>query len=154
MHNGKYIQSIYKPIHPEKYEGNVLNIICRSSWERKFCIWCDKNPNIVAWSSEEMIIPYYDPATKKTRRYFPDFRIKVRVNETTIMVYLVEIKPSAQTQKPKAPKRTTPKTKQRYINECLTYITNQAKWYAAEEYCTRRNWGFKVLTEHDLGIYK
>lgn len=150
----KYIQSIYRPLHPEKYEGNVLNIVCRSSWERKFCIWCDKNASIVKWSSEEIIIPYYDPIEKKTRRYFPDFKVTVKINEKTTVVYLVEVKPISQTEKPKPPKRNTPKTKLRYLNEAKTYINNQSKWEAANIYCEQRGWKFKVITERELGITK
>ena len=41
------IKSLFKPSKPRKYKGNPNNIICRSSWERKFCNWCDKNENIV-----------------------------------------------------------------------------------------------------------
>ena len=45
------IKSRYKPKNPQKYQGNPNNIICRSSWERKFCVWCDVNKNIISWAS-------------------------------------------------------------------------------------------------------
>ena len=32
----------YKPLNPQKYKGNVSNIIYRSSWEKRFMIYCDK----------------------------------------------------------------------------------------------------------------
>ena len=32
----------YKPLSPQKYKGNVSNIIYRSSWEKRFMIYCDK----------------------------------------------------------------------------------------------------------------
>ena len=73
----KSIKSRYKPKYPKKYKGDYNNIICRSSWERKFCSWCDLNENIVAWGSEEFCIPYYDPTERKMRRYFPDFIINL-----------------------------------------------------------------------------
>ena len=41
------------------------------------------------------------------------------------------------------------KTK-KYITEVVTYGVNQAKWKAAEEFCEKRGWKFKVLTEKDL----
>ena len=46
----------------------------------------------------------------------------------------------------KQPKRKT----QRYINEVATYIKNQAKFKAAEEYCKDRKYGFRILTEEHL----
>ena len=42
------IKSRYKPINPKKYQGNPNNIICRSSWERKFCQWADKKENVIS----------------------------------------------------------------------------------------------------------
>ena len=40
-------------------------------------VFCDNNPSILQWGSEEIIIPYRAP-DGKLRRYFPDFYIKVR----------------------------------------------------------------------------
>ena len=58
--------------------------------------------------------------------------------------------------RPKRPKKNPPKKQkrktQKYINEVVTYATNQAKWEAAEDYCADRGWEFKVLTEIDMGI--
>ena len=72
------IKSKYKPSYPSKYKGDPNNIICRSSWERKFCRWCDLNENILAWGSEEFCIPYISPIDNRVHRYFPDFLIKVK----------------------------------------------------------------------------
>ena len=46
---GESIKSKYRPQYPKKYKGDASNIICRSSWERKFCSWCDSNKNIIEW---------------------------------------------------------------------------------------------------------
>lgn len=35
------------PKNPEKYVGDVNNIISRSSWETKFMNWCDQNPAVI-----------------------------------------------------------------------------------------------------------
>ena len=70
------IKSIFKPKKPKKYKGDITNIICRSSWERRFCNYCDLNENIVEWGSEEFWIPYLSPVDKRIHRYFPDFIIK------------------------------------------------------------------------------
>ena len=69
---------IYKPLFPEKYTGDPTSIIMRSSWETMFANWCDKNPAIVKWSSEETIIPYRCPTDNKIHRYFVDFKIKLK----------------------------------------------------------------------------
>ena len=47
---GESIKSLFKPTKPKKYKGDVTNIICRSSWERRFCNWCDLNENITELS--------------------------------------------------------------------------------------------------------
>ena len=129
---------------PEKYVGDPTNIVMRSSWESMFANWCDKNPSIIKWNSEETIIPYRCPTDNKVHRYFVDFKITTANGKT----YLVEVKPMKQTQPPVFPGRRT----QRYLTESMTFIKNQAKWKAATEYCKDRGWEFKIITEHELGI--
>ena len=58
---GETYKSRYYPEFPNKYKGNINNIICRSSWERKMCRWCDLNENVLQWGSEEFSIPYLSP---------------------------------------------------------------------------------------------
>lgn len=145
-----YHKRKYTPIHPEKYAGDPTNIIMRSSWETKFAIWCDHNPSIVQWVSEEIVIPYICPTDNKAHRYFVDFVIKVKERSGAVKTYLVEIKPDAQTRPPIRPSRTT----KRYLIEVMTWGKNEAKWKAASEYARRRGWEFKVLTEYDLGLAK
>lgn len=147
----EYIKSKYIPLNPSKYDGDPTMIICRSSWERMFAKWCDTNPSIISWSSEETVVPYVDPVDKRWHRYFVDFKIKVRT-KNGIKVYYIEIKPHKQTQKPLAPKKNTEKTRARYLSEVRTYIKNQAKWEAAKSFAEKMGSEFKVLTEHDLGI--
>ena len=140
-------KSIYKPKNPTKYKGNINNIICRSSWETKFCGYCDLNENILEWGSEEFFIPYRAP-DGKTRRYFPDFIIKVKENTGKIKTYVIEVKPFKQTKPPRKRKKVT----QSYIYECKTYATNQAKWQAANEWCKDHQVEFKIITERELGV--
>ena len=78
------IKSKYKPKYPRKYQGNPNNIICRSSWERKFCRYCDLNNNIIAWASEEISIPYMSPVDNRPHRYYPDFLMKVKESNGSI----------------------------------------------------------------------
>ncbi len=134
----------YTPIFPEKYTGDPTNIIMRSSWETMFAAWCDKNPSVVKWSSEETIIPYRCPTDNHIHRYFVDFKITVNTGKT----YLVEVKPYKQTQLPEYPGKRT----QRYLVESLTFMKNQAKWEAATNYAKDRGWEFKIITEHELGL--
>lgn len=138
----------YTPLFPEKYAGNPATIIMRSSWETRFAIWCDKNPNIIKWSSEETIVPYRCPTDGKVHRYFIDFKIQVKDKDGAYKIYLVEVKPAAQAVKPNYPGRNT----KRYLTESLTYMKNQAKWEAASKYAKDRGWEFKVITEYELGL--
>ena len=93
---GKSIKSKYKPENPTKYQGNPNNIICRSSWERKFCSWADKSRDVVSWASEEFSIPYVSPKDNKVHRYYPDYLIKVREKNDIVKSYVVEVKPQKQ----------------------------------------------------------
>jgi hypothetical protein len=138
----------YKPSFPDKYHGDVTNIIYRSLWERKFCVYCDTNEKIIEWSSEEKCVPYRSPLDGKIHRYFPDFLIKVKESDGSIKKYMIEIKPSKQTVPPTKPKRQT----QKYISEVYEYAKNQSKWESAREWCADNGYEFKVITEHELGI--
>ncbi len=142
------IKSIYKPSYPEKYQGDANNIICRSSWERRFCYWCDHNSNIISWASEEFSIGYISPVDNRMHRYFPDYLIKVKESNGKIKTYVIEVKPKKETIPPKQRSRTT----KSYLYECRTYAVNQAKWNAAKEWCADRMLEFKIITEDELGI--
>ena len=142
------IKSIFKPKKPKKYKGDITNIICRSSWERRFCKYCDLNENIVEWGSEEFWIPYLSPVDKRIHRYFPDFIIKVKESTGKLKTYVIEVKPLKQTKSPKKRKRVT----KSYLFECKTYAVNQAKWKSADEWGKDRKIEFKIITEKELGI--
>ena len=130
----------YSIKNASKYKGDIYNIIYRSLWEKVVFQWCDKNPKVKQWSSEEIIIPYYYEVDKKYHRYFVDMKI---VTEDKIL--LVEIKPEKETQPPICEKRT-----KKYIAEGLSYIKNMNKWKAANEYCKDRGWEFQIWTEKTL----
>ena len=145
---GETYKSRYYPSFPNKYKGNANNIICRSSWERKFCRWCDMNENVLQWGSEEFSIPYVSPLDNRIHKYFPDFIIKLKENTGRIKTYVIEVKPKKQTRPPKTPKRQT----KSYIYETTEYAKNMAKWKAAKEFCDDRRIEFKIITEDELGI--
>jgi len=145
---GESIKSRYKPSYPEKYVGNPNNIICRSSWERRFCHWADLNPNIIQWASEEIAIPYVSPVDNRVHRYYPDFLIKVKETTGVTKTYLIEVKPEKQTRPPKKGKRVT----KSFLYETKTWAVNQAKWKAAYEFCEDHRINFKIITEKELGV--
>tara|TARA_B100000214_G_scaffold367796_1_gene338409 strand:- start:590 stop:1021 length:432 start_codon:yes stop_codon:yes gene_type:complete len=137
----------FKPKHYKKYKGDPTKVIYRSMWELRFMKYCDKTPNILEWSSEEVIIPYRG-LDRKIHRYFPDFWIKYKNAKGQIVKEIIEVKPKAQTKKP------TKKGKHygKYLREARTYAINQAKWEAAEEYCLDRGYKFRIITEDHLKI--
>jgi len=135
-------------LFPQKYAGDPTNIVMRSSWETRFANWCDKNPSVLKWNSEETIIPYRCPTDNKIHRYFVDFKIQIQTRDKVLKTYLIEVKPLKQTMPPIFPGRQT----QRYLTESLTFMKNQAKWNAATEYCKDRGWEFKIITENELGL--
>ena len=138
----------FKPSNPQKYVGDYKNIIYRSSWEARVMNWLDKNPSIVSWASEEVVIPYVSPVDGRWHRYFPDFVVKVKDKNGTLKTMMLEVKPKKQTKEPQQQRRVT----KRYITEVTTWGVNQAKWKAATEYCLDRNWEFKLITEDHLGL--
>jgi hypothetical protein len=138
----------YKPINPKKYRGNPTNIIYRSLWERKFMVFCDKNANVIEWGSEEVVIPYRSPIDGRVHRYYVDFYIKVRTKSNEIKKYLIEVKPKNQTVPPPPAKKQT----KLYKDKVLTFIKNQAKWEAANDWCEDRQMQFLILTEDHLGV--
>lgn len=137
-------KSKYTPENPQKYVGNVQNIICRSNWERKMCKYLDLNQNVLKWASEEFSIPYYSHVDEKWRRYFPDFLCEIRSKNNQVETYLIEVKPLKQTKEPKK------KSSKKYLAEMARYSINKSKWEAAEKLCDENDWIFKIITEKEL----
>tara|TARA_R110000803_G_scaffold46201_3_gene97183 strand:+ start:1021 stop:1464 length:444 start_codon:yes stop_codon:yes gene_type:complete len=138
----------YKPKFPKKYKGDPTKIVCRSSWETKYCIWLDHNSSVLEWASEEVVIPYKSPIDNKWHRYFTDFFVKVQTKDGGTEIWIVEIKPMKETRPPRVRKRRT----KGYINEVKTWGVNEAKWIAAQKWCEERKYKFIILTEKELGI--
>lgn len=142
----KFKQGLFIPKNPQKYTGDVSNIVYRSSWELRAFQWADLTPSVVQWSSEETIIPYLCETDGRYHRYFIDLKLKIRSTNNVISDYVVEIKPYAQTQPPKYPGKQT----KRYLEEVETFIKNQSKWKAARKYAEERNMQFVILTEKEI----
>jgi hypothetical protein len=132
----------FTPKHPEKYVGDVKNIVYRSLWERNTFRWIDTQSSIAHWNSEELVIPYVCETDKKVHRYFMDLWFQTQEGKN----YIIEIKPKGQTKPPKTPQRKT----RRYVKESLTYVKNQSKWKAASKFALDRGWTFEVWTEDTL----
>jgi hypothetical protein len=137
----------FLPQNPQKYAGDANNIIWRSTWEKRVMEWLDRSDNVVYWASEELVIKYYSPVDNKIHRYFPDFTVKIKKKDGTVMTHVLEVKPEYQTKQPVMKRKT-----KRFLEEQVTYIVNQSKWKAATEFCKDRGWVFQILTEKDLGI--
>jgi hypothetical protein len=142
-------QGYYQPANPHKYNG-ALPIIYRSSWERKFCHWCDHNPDVISWMSEPFSVKYFNILDNRFHKYYPDFYIKLR-KETSegevIEAYVVEVKPKAQLQKPKEPKRRTPKALQSYKYVYEQYVKNLCKNDALQKAALQQNFKVMFITE-------
>jgi len=140
---------LFKPLNPHKYKGDPTQIVARSSWEFKFQRYCDAHPDILMWSSEEIIIPYVSPVDGRWHRYFPDFLVKKKNKQGKEEYNLIEIKPYEQT----IPPIRGQKTEKRFLDEVFTWGVNSSKWNAAIRYCRERQWKFIIMTEKKSIVY-
>jgi hypothetical protein len=138
----------FRPKHPKKYRGDPTKIIYRSLWERNCMRYFDDNPNVLKWSSEEVIVPYKSPLDGRYHRYFPDFLIRIKNKQGQLETIMIEVKPYKETKEPKPQKRLT----KNYLYEVKTWSINKSKWEAAIEFCKDRRWKFMIITEKELGI--
>ena len=137
----KFASGTYTVANTSKYVGNKPPFY-RSSWELAFMRMCDAHPNILKWASENVKIPYQNPATGRYANYVPDFMIQYRDKNGVEHVELIEIKPSNQ---------TTMENARTGRNQMATVI-NAAKWTTAQERCERKGIKYKVINEDQ--IYK
>lgn len=135
----RFAKGYYEVSNPEKYVGGKPPYY-RSSWELAFMRLCDQHPNISKWASENVKIPYLNPATGKHTNYVPDFMIQYTDKDGHNYVELIEIKPTNQTTLENA--RTDGQKWQTAINA--------AKWTAAQEWCKRKGIRFRVLNENQI----
>lgn len=110
--------------------------------------WLDKNPMVIKWASEEVVVRYFSPVDEQEHRYFVDFYVKYKDREGNIKEKLLEIKPHGQMHPPKN------KHAKNYQEQVETYVVNQAKWEAARKYAESRKMEFQVLNEYNLGLVK
>ena len=142
----RYRQGIYIPKNPDKYVGQG-EIRYRSSWELRMLKWLDNHPSVIFFNSEGLIVPYLSPVDNKQHKYYVDFLAKMKLKDGSEKTYAIEIKPKKEMLPPRKNRN-----KERMITEVTTYITNQAKWAHAKEFCDKLGISFLVLNENDLGI--
>lgn len=136
----------FTPNSPEKYLGDSGNIIIRSSWELRAFQFCDDNPNVLRWSSEEIAIPYMKPfpGGMKPARYFPDLYVEYVNRDGELVKELIEVKPEKFT---RASRARNPATK---AFENTQYIVNMAKFTAADNYCKQKGIKFTIMSEKSI----
>lgn len=140
--NRKYVQGMYTPINPEKYVGDISKIRYMSSWEANTHKFFDQNPNVLRWSSEGIAIPYVSPLDGRVHKYLVDYWIEYVDKDGNVHQELVEVKPLAQTKRPRSSSNS--------VYEAAQYMVNQAKWEAAVKFAETRNMKFRVLTEKSI----
>jgi hypothetical protein len=111
----------YQIKNTKKYLGDPTKVTYRSLWERQAFKWCENNPRVKRWNSEEIVVPYKCKTDGKLHRYFVDLLVEFD-NKDII----------------------------RYIREVMTYAKNTSKWTAADQYAKHKGWKFQVWTEDTL----
>lgn len=144
--NSNFIQGIYTPINKNKYMGNT-NPVYRSALERDFFLFFDKNPNVTAWVSEGIVVPYFFDVDSKVHKYYIDLIAAIKQPDGSTQKYLIELKPYTQTLPPKQSNRKKSST---VLYENITFRKNQCKWKAASEYAAKKGMKFIILTEKNL----
>jgi hypothetical protein len=146
---GTYRQGYYKVRHVEKYIGDPTKIIYRSSWEYRFCKFCDDNRAVLKWSSEPFPIKYMSPLDGREHNYYIDFYMKA-IRDGIERDYLVEVKPESSLHKPVFDGKQTLKKLQQFNKAAETWLVNAAKFSAAREYARTVNYHFVIITEEFL----
>lgn len=142
-----YQQGTYEVKNKQKYIG-TKDPRYLSSFELRTWEWCDRSPAVLKWGAEVIVVDYFNPVKNRRARYIVDVYIKYMNSAGETKEEIIEIKPAIQCSPPK--KGRGKKAESTYIQESLTWATNQAKWEAADKYAKDRGWTFRILTEHSI----
>jgi len=145
----KYTQGIFTPKHPERYCGpNINNIKYRSGWEHSVLSFLDQTgrTSILHWSSESISIPYVHPLLRRVKMYVPDFFVIYVDRNSKKHAEIWEIKPSKENP---FVSKLGGQSKVAYKLKLINAI-NYAKFTAAIQYCAKRGWFFRIITEKEL----
>ena len=135
----KFHQGQFIPKNPDKYVG-TYPIMSRSSWEMKCMLMFDEHPNIIAWASESIKIPYQNPFTGKHTVYIPDFIVKYKDANGSVITEIIEVKP--------AKEKFFEMAKSAKSKAAVTL--NSYKWAAAQQFAVNKGWKFRVMTEYNI----
>ena len=142
--NTKFKQGFFYPRNLDKFVSKDNKAIYRSGLELDYFRILDKNPNVLKWGSEEVVVPYF--FDNKWHKYYVDLFVVFKFGES-VKKYFIELKPYSQTIEPKVSKR---KKQMSMLYEAHQWAKNQAKWKAATEFAKKNGWEFRILTEKDL----
>lgn len=142
--NTKFKQGFFYPKNLDKFVSKDNKAVYRSGLELDYFRILDKNPNVLKWGSEEVIVPYF--FDNKWHKYYVDLFVVFKFGES-VKKYFIELKPYSQTVEPKVSKR---KKQMSMLYEAHQWAKNQAKWKAATDYAKKNGWQFHILTEKDL----
>lgn len=147
---GTYNPSALNQYGEKKYQGKH-DPIYRSSYERQCFYLLEQNAGVNWWKSEATVIPYMSPIDGKKHSYYMDLTFSAIDKESGLeTIYLVEVKPKAQTIPPVKTPRMHQKT---YVTACKRYGINVAKWNAAYNFAKDRGYKFYIWTEEDMFEY-
>lgn len=131
----EFKQGFYKPVNKSKCLNKTLPEY-RSSLEMKFMRVLDTNENVVKWSSEMVIIPYFKESEQRWARYFVDFFFEIKTDKGN-KKYLIEIKPEKECSPPVI-KNNSKKKPATILYEKVTWLNNKNKWDAAKKWCEQK----------------
>lgn len=114
-----------------------------SSWELECHTYFDCNDRVIKWSSEEIVIPYFNPVKKRPAKYYPDYYVEYINPQNEVVREIVELKPLSQTKAPK-------KNRKNSLFSNAQFAINVAKWTAAEQFCKDRGIGWRIITERSV----
>lgn len=140
----------YTPKHPEKYRGDPTRIRFMSMWEARFMVFCDTNPNVLEWASEEVRVKYWNPIKKKVCDYIPDFLIKYRNTSGQVVTRMIEVKPAKEDPRQVTGGAIGKKRRKSSTYDAVMMVINHSKWTAAQAFCKQAGIEFVVLTENDM----
>ena len=139
-------KGLFKPKNPKKYQGT--HPIRYLSWWEFICMrYFDASPEVRTWASESLFLYYFRAYPVKKARYYPDFIVEWKDGS----IEMIEVKPLRETL---PPKHSSKKRKSTLIQEAITYETNQRKFAAAREFCSKNNMRFRIYTENDIETIK
>jgi len=155
-------KGLYHPKNPEKYIGDITDVMYMSSWELKFMIYCDNRSEILKWGSECFHISYQmerknhetGALKKSNHKYWPDFYMEVIDPDSPdgVKKFVVEVKPLHETVQPIPPKKFSTKAMRNFEYAIVAFQKNMYKWAKAKEFCDARGMHFILVTEKHLGL--